>query len=79
MSKIKNNLFCKYIAGHKTDVDFNDSGYLICKRCGAHEYYDYPMFNSLPLIYIPRYLFRKLIKLFMNLKEKFNKKDDKPF
>lgn len=32
-------IICKLI-GHKTDKDYNDSGYLICKRCQSHEYYD---------------------------------------
>lgn len=35
----KNKLSCNLI-GHKTDKDYNDSGYLVCKRCGSHQYYD---------------------------------------
>ena len=77
MLKIK-QFICNNITGHQTSDDFNDSGYLICKRCGAHEYYDYPMFNSVPLLYVPRYLFRLSIKLYNNLKSKFIKKDQ-PF
>lgn len=37
--KGRNKLSCVLI-GHKTDKDYNDSGYLVCKRCGAHEYWD---------------------------------------
>ena len=28
-----------YIFGHNEE-DFTDSGYMICKRCKCHEYYD---------------------------------------
>ena len=41
-------LLCR-IFDHKPE-DFTDSGYMICKRCGAHEYYDndkYHLFYSL--------------------------------
>lgn len=30
---------CKHI-GHR-ELEFTDSGYAICARCGAHSYYDY--------------------------------------
>ena len=30
---------CK-LFGHKPE-DFTDSGYLVCSRCKAHEYYDH--------------------------------------
>jgi len=67
MLKIK-QFICKYIFGHKTSTDYNDSGYLICKRCGSHEFYDYPMFNSVPLFYVPKYLFRLISNKCQTLK-----------
>jgi len=78
MLKIK-RFICKNILGHKTSTEYTDSGYLICERCGSHEYYDFPMFNSLPLIYIPRYVFRLIVKGLRKIKMKSFKSDDRPF
>ncbi|NDV93485.1 hypothetical protein D0T84_00945 [Dysgonomonas sp. 521] len=40
------NILCT-LFGHKTGKDYNDSGYLICKRCQSHEYYHYSGAESL--------------------------------
>lgn len=32
------NIICKLV-GHKTTPGYNDSGFLICHRCGSHEFY----------------------------------------
>jgi len=40
------NIICRLL-GHKTTKDYNDSGYLICRRCGSHEYYHYDGAESL--------------------------------
>jgi hypothetical protein len=41
------NVIARFIClcvGHKNS-DFTDSGYQVCKRCGAHEYWDCDMYN----------------------------------
>ena len=45
--------FCSKILGHKVDLGYTDSGYMVCKRCQMHEYYD-ANFNSPALFLIPK-------------------------
>lgn len=80
--------------GHKTSPEWNDSGYLICKRCNSHEYYDYRYadeFDIVPdliwekggLLFRPYYFFKGIyykIRFFIErLYNKYILKSDLPF
>jgi hypothetical protein len=45
MNKLKYIYSCLICLLFWHRIDANDSGYDICGRCGAHEYYDSGMFN----------------------------------
>lgn len=44
MKDYKLNFFC-WLFGHKIQ-NFTDSGYNLCKRCNAHQYYDVELTNK---------------------------------
>ncbi len=87
------NVIC-ILLGHKTDKDYNDSGYLICKRCQSHEYYHYSGAESLGfkpdmtwyrggLLLQPYYLLKRIyykIKFAIDhIRLKYIDKSDLPF
>lgn len=54
MKNIIIRFFCSKILGHKVDFGYSDNGYLVCKRCNMHEYYDGEYFNSFALFMLPK-------------------------
>lgn len=65
-------MLCKII-GHKIDKRFTDSGYVICQRCGAHEYYDHDKYNRWSLVSKIEYIIYKLKEKMINILYKPNK------
>jgi hypothetical protein len=53
LGAIISRFFCSKILGHKVDLGYTDSGYMVCKRCKMHEYYD-SNFNSPALFLISK-------------------------
>lgn len=53
LGAVISRFLCSKILGHKVDLVYTDSGYLVCKRCQMHEYYD-ANFNSPALFLIPK-------------------------
>lgn len=61
------NLLCRII-GHKHSPQDTDSGYLYCKRCGAHEYYDASEYHRMTLIDTPKYVWWWIAKFYYKYK-----------
>ena len=51
-----------FLFWHKTSK-FNDSGYLICDRCGKHEYWDGDFYNGLVILKAYNYIKSILFKV----------------
>lgn len=74
-------LLCKLI-GHVAHPDITDSGYTVCLRCYAHEYYQSPewqyTWSILGKIVYPYFVIKNWIqKIYYNIKVKFD--DEIPF
>jgi len=90
--KRKDKIKC-YLLGHKTDENYNDCGYLICKWCNSHEYYDYVANDSVKiadslwykggLLFQPYYfikgIFHRIKFAIYHFKLKHIEKSDLPF
>lgn len=71
---VMGRFFCSKILGHNVNLGHTDSGYLVCERCGMHEYYD-SNFGSPALFLIPKQLKWWAICKYRELR----RSDDLPF
>ncbi len=71
-------LLCRII-GHKHSPLDTDSGYLYCKRCNAHEYYDASEYHRATLIDTPKYVWWWITKFYYKYKYRSKPDDTLPF
>lgn len=80
------NRFICILFGHK--IAYNDSGYDVCGRCGAHEYYnsvyinnpDFPnTWDRAGYLVKPFYLFKDKLEEFIWRTRNLLRKEDLPF